>query len=114
MPTSGVQAVYLAPGEPAAQLVGVQGMGVPGVAGQVGHRGELRRCHRVGLERQNNRVGCAGHGWAPAAWRACPGRGPPHTARPLGATVDHARGRWTRAEWTRTPLRMTTVLEGCA
>jgi hypothetical protein len=37
-PDQRVQLVDLAPGEPAPQLVGVQGVGVPGVAGQVRHR----------------------------------------------------------------------------
>jgi hypothetical protein len=38
-----IEPVGFAPGEPAAQLVGVQGMGAPGVPGQVGHRRQLRR-----------------------------------------------------------------------
>ena len=37
----GVKSVALAPGEPAAELVGVEGVGVAGLPGQVGHRSEL-------------------------------------------------------------------------
>ncbi|MEJ7742823.1 MAG: hypothetical protein WKF73_09895 [Nocardioidaceae bacterium] len=40
-PDQRVQAVGLAPGEPAPQLVGVQRVGVPGVAGQGGHRSQV-------------------------------------------------------------------------
>ena len=49
-PDERVQAVGLAPGEPAEQLVGVQPVGRAGVPGQVGDGRELRGCHGVGLE----------------------------------------------------------------
>jgi len=59
-PTEGDQPVGLAPGEPLAQLVGVEGVGAPGVARQVGHRRQLRGGHRCGLEREES--GRTGHG----------------------------------------------------
>ena len=55
-----VQAVGLAPGEPAAQLVGVQPVSLPGVPSQVRDGRELGGCHRVGLERQNDGAGYSG------------------------------------------------------
>ena len=45
-PDQRVQAVALAPGEPAAQLERVEGVGAAGVAGQVGHGRQLRWRHR--------------------------------------------------------------------
>lgn len=48
-PGQRVQAVGFAPGEPAAQLVGVQLVGVTPVPGEVRHRGGLGRRHRLGL-----------------------------------------------------------------
>jgi hypothetical protein len=59
IPISGSRSFGLAPGEPAAELVGVKRVGVPGVPGQVGHRGTLGRCHRIGLEQKKRR---SGHG----------------------------------------------------
>ena len=55
-PDQRVEPVGLAPAEPAAQLVGVQRVGVPGVAGQVRHRGQLAGVIVVGLERQQSGV----------------------------------------------------------
>ena len=49
-PFEGVETVVLAPGEPAPQMEGVQLVRVPGVAGEVGDRGELGRGHLGGLE----------------------------------------------------------------
>jgi hypothetical protein len=49
-PEERVEGVGLTPGEPAAELVGVQLVSVPGVPGQVGHRSLLGRGHRIGLE----------------------------------------------------------------
>ena len=51
-PDERVEAVGLAPGEPAAQLVGVEVVGRSRVAGQERHRGELGRGHGGGLEGQ--------------------------------------------------------------
>ena len=48
----------LTPGEPTAQLAGVQRVGVSGVPRQVRHGSELGRRHRVGLERKKR---CSGH-----------------------------------------------------
>jgi hypothetical protein len=48
-----VQCVDLAPGEPAAQLVGVQRVGVPGVVGQVRHGCQLGRRQRIELNGSN-------------------------------------------------------------
>ncbi len=45
-PDQRVQPVGLAPAEPAPQLVGVQGVGPAGVAGQEGHRRQLGGRHR--------------------------------------------------------------------
>ena len=59
-PHQRVEPAPLAPSEPLPQLVGVQGVGAPGVAGQVGHRRELGCRHRCGLERQKG--GRTGHG----------------------------------------------------
>ena len=59
-PDQGVEAVALAPGEPATQLERVEVVGATGVAGQVGHRGQLGRRHRQRLERQKS--GGTGHG----------------------------------------------------
>ena len=59
-PDQRVQPVGLTPGEPLPQLVGVQGVGAPGVAGQVGHRRKLGGRHRCWLERQKG--GRSGHG----------------------------------------------------
>jgi len=70
-----VEVVGLAPGEPAAELVGVQRVGVPGVPGQVGHRGTLGRCHRIGLERKKRRSGHSMH----LASETKPRHGSPHT-----------------------------------
>ena len=49
-PLQGVKFVALAPGEPASYLGGVQLMSVPGVAGEVGDRGQLGRGHLARLE----------------------------------------------------------------
>ena len=70
-----IQIAGLAPGEPAAELVGVQRVGVPGVPGQVGHRGTLGRRHRIGLERKKRR---SGHGMH-LARETKPRHGSPHT-----------------------------------
>jgi hypothetical protein len=51
-PEQRVQVIGLAPGEPAAKLVGVEGVRVPGIPGQLRDRRELCRCHRAGLERE--------------------------------------------------------------
>jgi len=59
-PDQGVQPVGLAPSEPLPQLVGVQAVGMPGLAGQVGHRRQLGVGHRRWLERQKG--GRTGHG----------------------------------------------------
>jgi hypothetical protein len=74
-PDQGVEPVGFAPGEPAAQLVGVQLVRVAGVPGQVGDSRQLGRRHRVRLERQQDGVR---HGMLPATWRACLSRGSPH------------------------------------
>jgi hypothetical protein len=50
-PGQRVKGVGIAPGEPPAQLVGIQGVSAAGVLSQEGHRSELRRCHRLGAER---------------------------------------------------------------
>ncbi len=47
-PDQGVQPVGLAPGEPLPQLVGIQGVGAAGVAGQVERRRQMRGRHRCG------------------------------------------------------------------
>ena len=54
-----VEPIRLAPCEPAAELVGVELMGVVGVPGQVGDSRQLRRRHRVRLERQQDRFDMA-------------------------------------------------------
>ncbi len=54
-----IQPVGFAPGEPTAQLVGVQVVGVAGVPGEVGDGGQLGRRESVGLERQQSG---GGHG----------------------------------------------------
>ena len=59
-PDQRVEPVGLAPGEPAPQLEGVQVVGAPGVAGQVGDRRQLGGGHRRRLERQEG--GRIGHG----------------------------------------------------
>ena len=51
-PGQGVQPAGLAPGKPLLQLVGVQGVGTAGVAGQVGHRRQLGVRYRCWLEGQ--------------------------------------------------------------
>jgi hypothetical protein len=53
-PDKWVEGVALAPSEPSAQLGGIQRMGVPGVASEVGHSRELGGRHCIGLERQEN------------------------------------------------------------
>jgi hypothetical protein len=65
-PDQRVEAMGLAPAEPAAELVGVQTMGVAGVSGQVGNGRQLSRAHLVWPERHQRGVR---HGWAPAAER---------------------------------------------
>jgi len=77
-PDQGVEVVGLAPGEPAAELVGVQRVGVPGVPGQIGHPGTLGRCHSIGLERKKRRSGRRGHGMH-LARETQPRHGSPHT-----------------------------------
>ena len=70
-PDQRVEGVGLAPGEPAAELEGVQGVRVPGVPRQIGDGSELSGRHGVGLEREECRVG---HGLAPGdGERASPG-----------------------------------------
>lgn len=59
-PGQGVEPVALAPSEPLAQLERVEGVGAPGVSGQVGDRRQLRPRHRRWLERQRSRR--SGHG----------------------------------------------------
>src|SRR5674476_1238181 len=78
-PDQRVQPVALAPGEPLPQLVGVQAVGAPGVAGQVGHRRQLRGRHRCRLER--HRGGRIGHG---VTSRGDPSGGPDPARRQRG------------------------------
>ena len=51
-PDQRIEVVVFAPGEPTPQLVGAQGVRVPGVARQVGNGGTLGRRYRIGLERR--------------------------------------------------------------
>lgn len=51
-----VKSVQVAPAEPAPELGGVQGVGMAGVAGQIGDRGQLTGFHVVSLERQQSSV----------------------------------------------------------
>jgi hypothetical protein len=74
-----VEAVGPAPGEPAAELVGVQRVGVPAVPGQIGHRGTLGRRHSIGLEQKKRR---SGHGMH-LAKETKPRHGSPREARHL-------------------------------
>ena len=79
-PDQRVQVVGLAPAEPTTQLVGVQGVRVPGVPRQVGHRGTLGRRHRLGLERDYVDNGPAA---IPDRSRQCFTTDPPETCVPL-------------------------------
>ena len=76
-PDQRIQPVGLAPGEPAPQLEGVQGVGAAGVAGEERDRRQMSRAHRVGLERQQRGVG---HRALLAIYRPRPDRGPPNTS----------------------------------
>jgi len=58
-PDQRVKTPPFTPGEPAAELVGVQRVGVSGVPGEVGDGSELGWRHLVGLERKQD---CCGHG----------------------------------------------------
>jgi hypothetical protein len=59
-PDQGIEAVGLAPAEPALELVGVQPVGLPGVPSQVGDGRQLGWRHGVGLERQGESAGHSG------------------------------------------------------
>ena len=84
-PDQRVEAVGLAPVEPAPQLVGVKLVGVPGVPGQEGNGSQLRRGHRQRLEGQELRR--RGHGSPHAAITKRPGR----ARRQHGEAVDGRR-----------------------
>ena len=80
-PHQRVESVAVAPTEPAAQLVGVQAVGVPRVAGQKRNRRELGGTHRIGLEREHR-----GRGHDPS-----PGEDVSASPRLATRTVRHPR-----------------------
>ena len=92
-PDQRVHEVGLAPGEPAAQLVGVQRVG----CARSSERGRTPpRAGPVSSRRAGTATASRGWCWSwswrpPAAWRPCPSRGPPHTAGPLEPTLDLLR-----------------------
>jgi hypothetical protein len=93
----GVESVGLAPAEPLAQLVGVQGVGTPGVPGEVEHGGQLGGGHRGGLERQQS--GRTGHGSLLMRRSGFAGPRPPPTRPGTRTSPTLARGH--RPRWRR-------------
>ena len=77
---AGTEPHSLAPAEPPPKLVGVQAVSVARVPGQIGDRRQLRRRHRVGLERQQ---GGFRRGMLPSDLSTSPSHGSPHTMKPL-------------------------------